>query len=185
MPIILKNNKGFTPPLTNKSTFTAKFFSGHSSRAGFTLVEALVALVILTMALGPILFSADMALNISNSIRNNLIAANLSQEGLEVVRAIRDANWFNDRAFDSGLSDGVWRVEWNSDSLLPRDDNTPLKINNGVYSYSPLGTNTIFKRTITITKVNAGELKIVCEVSWKDRNINKSVSAESHLFDWK
>jgi len=150
---------------------------------GFTLVEALVALVILTTALGPILFSSDMALNISNSIKNNLIAANLCQESLEVARAIRDNNWFQTKSFDNGLSDGTWRVEWNSDSLLPQGD-IPLKINNGVYNYS-LGTNTIFKRAITITKMNAGELKLVCEVLWKDRNRDKSVNAESHLFDWK
>lgn len=155
------------------------------SEAGFTLVEAMITLVILTTALIPALFLSTQATNAAFSIKNNLIAANLAQEGAEVARAIRDNNWFQSLAFDTNLSAGTWRIDWNSDTLIALGANPVLKVNNGVYNYSA-GTDSIFKRTITITKENAAELKIVSDVSWTERgNRAKSIQAESHLFNWR
>ena len=66
---------------------------------GFTLIEALVALVILTIALGPALVLSSNISSTASVIQNNLIAANLSQEGIEVIRALRDANWYSGLVF--------------------------------------------------------------------------------------
>ena len=155
------------------------------SSKGFTLIEALVSLVVLTVALGPALVLSSNISSTASIIQNNLVAANLSQEGLEVVRALRDANWYNGLSFDAGIPDGIYRVDWNSIDLISLGGNPPLKITNGLYNYSS-GTDTIFKRTITITKINSEELRIVSEVAWTERGERaKSVKAESHLFDWK
>lgn len=152
---------------------------------GFTLVETLVALVILTTALIPILTVSSSASRTSATIRDDLIAAGLAQEGIEIVRAIRDTNWFNGRAFDSGLTTGTYEAEWNSTTLLSFGSNPPLNLNNGLYTYSG-GVPTKFTRTITITKINAGELKIVSQINWPAQsNTIKSLSTEEHLFDWK
>lgn len=155
------------------------------SEKGFTLVEVMVTLVILTTALIPALFLSTQATNVSFSIKNNLTATNLAQEGAEIVRAIRDNNWFQGSLFDTNLADGQWRVDWNSDTLIALGANPVLKVNTGLYNYS-LGTDSIFKRTITITKVNAAELKVVSDITWTERgNRAKSIQAESHLFDWR
>ncbi|KKQ47281.1 MAG: hypothetical protein UU54_C0005G0017 [Candidatus Yanofskybacteria bacterium GW2011_GWA2_41_22] len=152
---------------------------------GFTLVEAMVTLVILTTALIPALFLSTQATNVSFSIKNNLAAANLAQEGIEIVRAIRDNNWFQSLDFDNNITAGTWRVDWNSDTLIALGSNPALKINNGLYNYSA-GTDSLFKRTITVTKVNAAELQIVSNVTWTERgNRAKSITAESHLFNWR
>ena len=156
-----------------------------SSSKGFTLIEALVALVILTTALGPALVLSSNISSTASVIQNNLIAANLSQEGLEVVRALRDANWYNGLPFDTGLADGSYRIEWSSNALIALGPNPFLKINAGLYNYSS-GTDTIFKRTVTITKINTEELRIISDVTWTERgNRARDVRAESHLFDWK
>lgn len=156
-----------------------------NSSKGFTLIEALVSLVVLTIALGPALVLSSNISSTASVIQNNLIAANLSQEGLEVIRALRDANWYNGLSFDTGLPDGIYRIDWNSNDLISLEGNPPLKITNGLYNYSS-GTDTIFKRTITITKINSEELRITSEVSWTERGERaRSVKAESHLFDWK
>ncbi len=152
---------------------------------GFTLVEALVALVVLTTALGPALVLSSNISSTASVIQHNLIAANLAQEAVEVVRALRDANWYNGLPFDTGLSDGVYRIEWNSNSLIALGSNPSLKVNAGLYNYSS-GTDTLFKRTITITKINSEELRIISDVTWTERgNRPRDVKAESHLFDWK
>ena len=152
---------------------------------GFTLIEALVALVILTVALGPALVLSSNISSTASSIQNNLIAANLAQEGVEVVRSLRDANWFNGQPFDSGLINGIYRIEWNSNALISLGSNPPLKINSGLYNYSS-GTDTIFKRTVTITKPNSEELSIIRDVIWIEKgNRARDVKVESHLFNWK
>ena len=159
--------------------------SNRNIEKGFTLIEALVALVILTIALGPALILSSNLSATASVVRNNLVAANLAQEGVEAVRALRDTNWFNGAAFDNGLADGIYRVEWNSDSLISFGSNPPLKADNGLYNYST-GTDTIFKRTITLTKVNAAELKVVSDVVWTERgNRARDISVESHLFNWR
>ena len=152
---------------------------------GFTLIEALVALVILTLALGPALVLSGNISSTASIIQNNLIAANLSQEGVEVIRALRDANWFNGLSFDAGIADGIYRIEWNSNALISLGSNPPLKINAGLYNYSS-GTDTKFKRTGTITKIKSEELRIISDVTWTERgNRTRDVKTESHLFDWK
>ena len=156
----------------------------HTER-GFTLIEALVALVILTIALGPALVLSSNISSTSSVTQHNLIAANLSQEGLEVVRALRDANWYSGLSFDTGLSDGIYRIEWNSNALITLGSNPPLKISAGLYNYST-GTDTLFQRTVTVTKINSEELRIISDVTWTERgNRVRNVKAESHLFDWK
>src|SRR3989344_1484533 len=65
-------------------------------QSGFTIIESLVSILILTLALVPVISVISSATDISNNIRNNFVAANLAQEGIEVVRAIRDRNWFAD-----------------------------------------------------------------------------------------
>ncbi len=156
-----------------------------SCSRGFTLIEALVALVVLTLAIGPALFLSSSVSSTSSVVKNNLVAANLSQEGLEVVRALRDANWFNKLPFDNGLATGIYRVEWSSNSLIALGTNPPLKINTGLYNYSS-GTDTIFTRTVTISKINSAELRIISDVTWNERGNNpRDIKTESHLFDWK
>ncbi len=163
-----------------------------TKEAGFTLVETLVALVILTMALIPILAVSSSATRLSEVIKDDLVASGLTQEGIEVARAIRDTNWFNGRSFDNGLGTGVigesmtYRVQWNSDTLISLGNNPPLQLNDGVYSYDPGGTAAKFSRTVTITKVNGGELRVTSQVTWVTQTNNaKTISAESHLFNWR
>jgi prepilin-type N-terminal cleavage/methylation domain-containing protein len=162
---------------------------------GFSIIESLVAILILSIALVPLLYISTSSNTISANIRNNLIAANLVQEGLEVVRSIRDASWHSgDPAFNTDLPDGVYRVQWDSTSVIPLGLNPPLKIDgNGVYNYS-VGTDTNFSRTITITQINPNEIRVVTEVSWPVKgNVvvvgcnagTRCISAESHLYDWK
>ncbi|MEK7138764.1 MAG: prepilin-type N-terminal cleavage/methylation domain-containing protein [Patescibacteria group bacterium] len=158
-----------------------------SNQGGFTLIEAMVALVLITIATGPVLMLAVSSINVASRIEHNLIASNLAQEGIEVVRNIRDTNWFRGAAFDANLPVGSWLVEWNTvgGGLAGIGSNPVLKKNNGLYSYSA-GTDTPFRRTITISKPNVGELVLTSSVTWVERgNINRSITAESHLFNWR
>ncbi|MBI2627123.1 MAG: type II secretion system protein [Parcubacteria group bacterium] len=151
---------------------------------GFSLVETLVALGILAfVSTGLTLFVSSNS-RITTLIQDQTVAINLAQEGLEVVRNIRDSKWISGGTFSSALPVGVWQVQWDSFSLAP-DSNQALKFSvDGIYQYTS-GTSTKFKRKITITDVSLSEKKIVVSVSWPVRGGIKTIPAELRLFDWK
>lgn len=160
-----------------------------SDNRGTTLVEALVSVLIFSLGIIPSFVVINLANSLASSIKNNLIAANLAQEGIEVVRAIRDTNWFLDNSFDLGLADGTYRAEWNSTSLLPESGNPVLRVDTGgLYNYST-GIQTLFRRKVTITNmdpVNCNcQLRVVSEVTWPEKGRTETIRVELHLFDWQ
>src|SRR3989344_1758532 len=62
---------------------------------GFTLIEMIVAVFILTIAVGAPLYSAAVALKISREAQNRIVAEYLAQEALEFIRNRRDENILN------------------------------------------------------------------------------------------
>jgi Tfp pilus assembly protein PilV len=63
--------------------------------SGFTLIEIVLSIFIMSMALVSI-FSAFSIIVISTSdTLNQLTATYLAQEGMEMVRNVRDTNWLN------------------------------------------------------------------------------------------
>jgi len=113
-------------------------------------------------------------------------AFGLAQEGLEIVRSIRDNNWLNYKRTSAdwrdGLSAGDYRVQYNSTSLLSYSY-TPLRIDvDGFYRYS--GIPTKFYRKITISDVDDNQFKVVAEVSWQEKGRNLQMTAESRLYNW-
>ena len=78
---------------------------------GFTLIEAMVAVTILTFAVAGPLFSAGRAIVAAETARDQLIASYLAQEGIEYVRAMRDNEYL--AAYQAGGA-SVSSNAWNS-----------------------------------------------------------------------
>jgi prepilin-type N-terminal cleavage/methylation domain-containing protein len=160
-------------------------YSLQTSNAGFTLVEALVSLLIFSVALTAIFSLLTNNLKDASLVEHNFVASGLVQEGMEVVRNIRDSDWYTGNPFGTAIPDGSYRVQWNSQSLLPFADLFLKKDSgNNLVSYDA-GNDTIFKRTVTINAVSSVEKQVVVSVTWSERGVSKSVSAEDHLFNWK
>lgn len=159
----------------------------EKKQSGFTLIEAIVALAFMSIALIPIIYAVSSSMRSAQDIGHNLIAANLAQEGIEVIRAIRDTNWLNGVTFDANLSDGDYEVEWNSETPLSPFASRYLFLDmNGRYSYDPnSATQTLFQRRISIKKISSVELLVVSSIMWNEREQVKSVDIEEHLFDWR
>lgn len=63
------------------------------SQAGFTLVEVIVMITIVTVGVLSTLAVAHATIQASNSNAKRVAATNLAREGIEMVHAIRDSNW--------------------------------------------------------------------------------------------
>ncbi len=156
---------------------------------GFTLLEVILSFWIILIGLVAILSLLFVIFSSFNVSVHKIIAANLAQEGIEVVRNIRDSNWLQGKVWNEGLSAGDYRVQYNSQSLLPYSD-TPLRRDStGLYSYD-FGNNTIFYRKITIidnpdNDINTEDIGVRAVVFWKDHGKERSLQVEDRLYNWQ
>jgi len=152
----------------------------------FTLMEIIVAIGIIISIVTSSLVLITLTINSTKSSQLRIVAIGLSQEGLEIVRNIRDNNWLNGRRAPSdwkqGLDPGDYRAQYNSLVLLSFSQ-TPLKIDNGFYQYDS-GNNTLFYRKITIEHIDNNQIRVISEVSWNERGKNQTIKAETRLYNW-
>ncbi len=158
----------------------------NKSEKGFTIVEAVVSVLILSIAITGAMQILVKNSNDANAIKDSFIASGLAQEGIEIVRNFRDNEWSIPGAlWGSIVQNGTWSVQWDS-ALLGGNNNVVLKKDaSGFYNYAA-GLNTPFKRSIVISSPNPGiEKKITVTVSWTERSDPKSLIVEDHLYNWK
>jgi prepilin-type N-terminal cleavage/methylation domain-containing protein len=160
---------------------------------GFTLLEVIAAIFILTVGIGSALVLISQTLSAASLAKERLIASYLVQEGIEIVRNIRDTNWLKSRTatttWDDGLPNGDWQADYLSQNLTtyPSYDTSPLFLNidaNNFYSYSSGGSPTIFKRKITISEKTSDSMRVDVEVSWQERGRTHNFKALEYLTNW-
>lgn len=167
--------------------FQSNYFN---SQKGFTLLEVIASIFIITIGIVGILSLITMSISGALISKSKLIASNLNREGIEVVRNIRDSNWIEQRTdsdvlWNQGLSPGEYRVEYDSQELLSLSGNPALKLSsNGRYQYDN-GSDSMFHRKISIENISSGEIKVICEVTWSQRGRSLNVLAEQRLYNWK
>ena len=111
----------------------------NKNDAGFTILEVVVAISLITVGITAIFTLYQQTISITRVSSQRLIAAYLAQEGIEIVRNIRDTNWIEDQAWDTGLGEGSWEGDYqDTQSLTPWvDPGNYLEITpGGFYEYS-------------------------------------------------
>lgn len=163
-----------------------KFIKSLKASNGFSLIESLVAITVLTVGVSSAIATLSQSVGLTPKIRNKVIAAHLAQEGIELVRNIRDNNWMLGNAWNAGLNEGnigtvlSGCVQYNNEVFSSCASYT-LKINGDYYIHS-IGTDTVFSREIKITNVSAFEMKVESIVNCGQ---SCAITLEDHLFDWK
>jgi len=153
--------------------------------SGFTLLETIVAVGLIVVGLVSALALITTSLFYVSNVQDRLVAANLTAEGIEVVRNIRDNNWLQNKPWNSGLADGDYQATYDSMSLSSYTGG-PLLFDSdtGLYSYAS-GAVTLYVRKISIVNLSNYEIRITSTVTWQRRGVTYSSSAEDHLFNWK
>lgn len=154
---------------------------------GFTLLEIIIAIVVITAGIAGTYAVVSRVLFLNYENTNRFIAAYLAQEGLEVVRNIRDTNWLEITPFDDGLSNGEWRVQYNGNGLLSFIDE-PLKIDaNGFYNYDS-GDDSRFARKVSIAHPLADKINVKVQITWpanRSLGSRESFEIQENLYDWR
>jgi Tfp pilus assembly protein PilV len=161
---------------------------------GFSFIELLAVMFIVNVALITLISMSMQAIQTERFNRNVLIAAQLAQEGIELVRNIRDTDWqagASPNSVFNPASDGVYAMDY---TLSPAtaltgglaDANAKLYLDSsGYFSHSSTGSSTKFRRAITIQTNGATSTDVSSEVQFSDGVAARNYKVETTLYDWK
>jgi len=147
-----------------------------NSRKGFTLIEMMIVVFVVGVGLIGALSFFNINLNNQFEVKNELVAAGLAQEGMDIIKNIRDYNLLNGKAWDFNLGNGGAPCSDIDFKSLSNHQCT----NSGFAAvctdankryYQCASGNTGFTRTISISAVSLidGSRKITCTISWNGR----------------
>lgn len=172
-------------------------------RTGFTLVETLIAISLLTTAIVTPMALATQSLSVSYYARDQIAAFHLGQEAIEAVRSLRDGNILtNARAGDDSIDllagiplDTPFTIDTRNNSITECPATCPpLQTNDVFFGYEnnvPGWRNTIFTRTVVAERVTPAdgtpdEVRINVLVEWRPNAMGSIRSIEIHenLYRW-
>lgn len=155
---------------------------------GFTLLEMLVSISVITIGVIGIFSVVIKYTQFTQQARTNLTASYLAQEGIEIVKNIRDSNWTSGANWNTGLASCAsgCEADYLSTSLSAWADRYLYVENStGFYKYlaSPGSSDvqTPYKRKITITAVGNDELDIKVDIYWS----GNTTTVKENIYNWK
>lgn len=175
---------------------------------GFTLVEVLIAISILSISILATFTAVSHSMRATNFTEDQIIAFHLADEALEFVRNKRDNNAIRHiNALATGGS-VLWLDTIPQSGGLPCPASVACYVDvpygttlslcssghascpvllynstNGLYSYNS-GTATQYKRSVSMTLINATELSVTVRVSWVAQGISKDYTQTLVIRDW-
>lgn len=162
-----------------------KYFLNDES--GFSLIEMMLASFIASTVFASLyaVFAMSMKFNVES--RYEIIAANLAQEGVEIIRNIRDENVMRGVAINDGLANGfVCTPNMNGDNPECTNGATSVFIVGNVYQNGGAGTATPFTRSCEISG-NQNQFDAICTVQWDsfvNPDLSREVEVTGRLTDW-
>jgi len=158
------------------------------NKKGFTLLEVIITIFIVSIGLIGILSLVNISLKGPALSKDRLIASGLAQEGIEIVRDIRKSNvnwgdweWYSGATATGTLSNFI--VQYDG-TFLPYME-FPLKWDDHFGYQFAFGSTSPFYRKVTLEKISYKEVKVVVEVKWQLKGQEHTLTAEDRLWNWK
>jgi len=178
------------------------------NQKGFTLVETLVAIGILSLSLAGTFTAAQNGLQNSTFAKDQITASYLAQEAVEYIKNIRDQNSLaslNSQAtggaaqnwltgLSAQASDPCYfgktcmiDVPLKNVSSCPGSWGTcPVLLQDpvsGLFGYTAGWTATRFKREVQFRSISANEVMVTVSMSWTSGSFSKTVNVTEDLFN--
>lgn len=210
--LLQKIKKSWIPVLKSIAICTSRYsrlnksgtFAGMTRGVrGFTLIETLFAILIFSAALVALMSIAGRGISATSSARQQITAHYLAQEGLEVVRNMRDANYVNRQLWTRGFVPDC-EGETSSCNVVynPMPDFPPaldpnaspiLETNSeGFFVDAGDGTPTLFSRFIWVESRHPladgsgpSEYEVVSQVKWESKGVPRVVELRTLLKKWQ
>lgn len=162
---------------------------------GFGILEIIISIFIISMAFIALLSLTGQNIQAQNTNENSLVASQLAQEGLELVRNQRDDAWFDHEDYDKYIykaGDLTFTIDYTANAAdysaeTINDEAARLFIDaSGNYAHDNSGTATPFYRLITISTDDESKyLEVECEVKWNERGKDNEYTVKTLLYAWR
>lgn len=165
---------------------------------GFSFVESLLSVFLVAFGIVAVFPLINAGMRESMDSRDQVVGVMLAQEGVELVRNLRDNNWA--KGYESFKSEAAYPTGFNSNSQTNCRVDTNNVINdcrsnvsttgrelyiangNGLYDHTSSATPTNFRRKIDLAyfqadgtagnQSNAASAVVTSMVSWKTSSVN-------------
>jgi len=167
------------------------------NKKGFSLMEVMGVLFIVMVGMVGVMSLVIQNIQVKDINTNRIIAHQLAQEGVELIRKQRDTNWIDCSKIASPAPD-CWlsniepgfsyKVDFNDTypEIVTSIEETNLYKNvDNMYVHDFSSQETPFYRMIEITSINEYSAYVTVTVNWQERAEMYSYSAETVLFNWK
>jgi len=160
-----------------------------NSKPGFTLIEIITVLFVLSLGLIGVMALIVQNIASQSLNKNNLIAYQLAQEGVELIRKTRDSDWRQGLDWRTNLADGVYYMDyrdsaphsWSSSIGNLRQSEAGLYYND----LSQSGTDSRFSRAITLATKDADSFYVAARLTWFDHSRPFNYELETILYNWR
>lgn len=126
------------------------------NKKGFSFLEVMITIAVLSVGILGVMVLMVSSMKSSMNSRDGIIASELAQEGIELIRNIRDNSLINsEEIFSSGFPAGSssnCRIDMNSTSISCDNGTNHKKLyfDGKFYAHNSGGTETKFQRKIMV-----------------------------------
>ena len=158
---------------------------------GFSLIEVITAVFILTVGVGGAFSLIYQTLSAVYVVRSELTASFLAQEGIEIVKNLRDNAWLESRAATStdwlanlSAAGGDYEVDASTQYLTQAYGPNYMKVDDdGFYNYSS-GTQTNFTRKVSLSNVSTTTVQVAVTINWETGGRDHSLEVVESITNW-
>ncbi len=152
---------------------------------GFTLIELLIAISVISVGIAGALVSMQQSIPALDFANSRFTASLLAQEGVEIIKNIRDTNLLHNTIWNDSLSiDGDYEVEYTIPHISIYADSYLVKNEHNFYNHM-LGDDTKFKRKIQITNISSDKIELEIIVYWRKRGGGEhELILKQHIYNW-
>lgn len=142
-------------------------------KTGFTLVETILAISVVSIAIATATQLTQSSLKMGRASMNQYVAFHLAEEGLEIVRNLRDSNWLQNKTWRGGLDDATYVLAENT------------SVDGAPWVLQSVARTDGFARTIEISTTEAEAMRVKSRVTYRDGAKEKIVELSAEFTDWK
>lgn len=181
------------------SLFSIRKKIGFAAEAGQSLIEVLFIVVLTTAVIAGNVSFLARSYAITEFVAEQTTATYLAAEGIEIVKNLIDANCLRRSAWNDGISEGTYEVDYQSPRLEAFENKflkfDPTTLFYSYKNYSGEAEDSQYKRVVEIdaTKTGKGKdkkdndagINVVSKVEWTGRHGKQNVELTSFFYNWR
>lgn len=153
---------------------------------GQILIESVVAITMVIVGLMGIISLILSSLRWNRNVEQKLVATYLSAEGIEVVKNIIDTNVTSRQAWNTGLRDGNYGVDYTTRNLSGLQPECGLIFSDAPNAYectSSLGAP--YVRSVSVQSINSDKILVSAKTRWVGARGEENVTVQDFFYNWR